>query len=1396
MGYFWKSIVVFLLIFGWGFNNAIDALQPPRPGEIEELRQKGVLESRVEFAKGTGNHKIDDYLLKKAISKLRRGLLQSKGMSIDEIDNISPLPAPPSDWQGMPTTGDIKIFALLIDFNDYPRVNSQTDVNNKIFGNGDPSDFPYESLRNYYLRSSYNLLNITEGATLGWYRYNGNRSDIEQTITGRENLIKEALNYFNSQGQNFSQYDNDNDGYIDYFAVFWAGPQGEWATFWWGQYIMNFDDQSYILDGKRLRRYSWQEESINGNPLNPVTVIHETGHALGLPDYYDYDETVGPDGGVGGLDMMDSVWGDHNSFSKWVLDWITPSIVSNGIQILTLNASATSQDAVIIWPGIDEDDIFSEFFVVQNRYRTGNDVTYPNDGMLIWHVDAGLNYYETNYLYDNSFTEHKLLRLMEADGLEEIEANSGADAGDFYTPGRILGPCSAPSTIKYDGTDSYVEISNISINGQQITATFDANNAEVCGRSIVVNKLGNGTGGVASSGRICINYPCSWRYSQGATVTLTPIEDYGSIDGVVWSGCDSVTGRQCFVTLNTDRTVTITFNYTSSYGRIAGRVTDGSNRIPNVYVYIYNANNDYITYSITNSEGNYITRDLNTGNYKVWFVGDDIGYNRIYYNGKNSLSQADIVSVSSPNITQNINASLTDTTPPDTQITSGPSGTITTNSAAFTYTGTDNVTPAANLLYATYLQGYYRGWSSFSSSTTKSYSNLPNGSYTFQVKAIDQAGNKDSTPATRSFTVSVDTTPPDTSITSGPSGTITTNSAAFTFTGTDNVTSTANLLYATYLQGYDSDWSSFSSSTTKSYSNLPNGSYTFQVKAKDQAGNEDPTPATRAFTVAVPDTTPPDTSITGGPSGTITTNSATFTFTGTDNVTSTANLLYATYLQGYDSDWSSFSSSTTKSYSNLPNGSYTFQVKAKDQAGNEDPTPATRAFTVAVPDTTPPDTSITGGPSGTITTNSATFTFTGTDNVTSTANLLYATYLQGYDSDWSSFSSSTTKSYSNLPNGSYTFQVKAKDQAGNEDPTPATRAFTVAVPDTTPPDTSITGGPSGTITTNSATFTFTGTDNVTSTANLLYATYLQGYDSDWSSFSSSTTKSYSNLPNGSYTFQVKAKDQAGNEDPTPATRSFTVAYSNRCDFNGDGKTDILWRNKSTGQNVVWLMNGTTYSSYAELLQVADTNWQIVGTGDFNGDGKTDILWRNKISGQNVIWLMNGTIYSNYVELLQVPDTNWQIVGTGDFNGDGKTDILWRNKGTGQNVVWYMNGTTYSSYAEIMQVTDTNWQIVGTGDFNGDGKIDIVWRNKSTGQNVVWYMNGATYSSYAEIMQVTDTNWQIVGTGDFNADGKVDILWRNKTTGQNVVWLMNGITYSSYAELPQVTDTNWEVVGPK
>jgi hypothetical protein len=241
----------------------------------------------------------------------------------------------------------------------------------------------------------------------------------------------------------------------------------------------------------------------------------------------------------------------------------------------------------------------------------------------------------------------------------------------------------------------------------------------------------------------------------------------------------------------------------------------------------------------------------------------------------------------------------------------------------------------------------------------------------------------------------------------------------------------------------------------------------------------------------------------------------------------------------------------------------------------------------------------------------------------------------------------------------------------------------------------------------------------------------------------------------------------------------------RSDFNGDDKSDILWQNSSTGQRVIWIMNGTTFQSAVSLGTVA-TSWSIAGSGDFNGDGKSDILWQNSSTGQRVIWIMNGTTFQSAVSLGTVA-TSWSIAGSGDFNGDGRSDILWQNSSTGQRVIWIMDGTTLQSFVSLGTVA-TSWSIAGSGDFSGDGKADILWQNSSTGQRVIWIMDGTTLQSFVSLGTVA-TSWSITGSGDFNGDGRSDILWQNSSTGQRVIWIMNGTTLQSAVSLGFVA-TSW------
>jgi M6 family metalloprotease-like protein len=453
------TVVASILLFA--FSLAF-ALEPPTREQIERYRLDGTLAARIAQARSFGNYKMAPRLVSGLRERMRgmtmdRAGLRTRPRATDRIM------VPPPGWTGMPTSGTVKVLALLIAFNDYPAVTPAATFASRLFGDGQGGP-PFDSLRNYYRRSSYNQLEI-QGNVLGWYTAPYARSTVAETDTGRQNLIKEALTYFDQQGHDFSQYDNDGDGAIDYFCVFWTGPHGEWASFWWGYYT-GFYDSSFRLDGKRLSQYSWQWE-LYGYPsgnFSPSTIVHETGHALGVPDYYDYDDTIGPRGGVGGLDIMDGTAGDHNCFSKFMLDWISPTVVAAAPRTVSLAASGLNRDALLFMPGAVPGRIFDEYFMVQNRQRVGNDTGLftGTDGLLVWHVDARLTGSGWDFLYDNSYTAHKLLKLVEADGLEEIETYGvNAAAGDYYKAGRSLSPWGTPNTARYNGTPTGLGITNI-----------------------------------------------------------------------------------------------------------------------------------------------------------------------------------------------------------------------------------------------------------------------------------------------------------------------------------------------------------------------------------------------------------------------------------------------------------------------------------------------------------------------------------------------------------------------------------------------------------------------------------------------------------------------------------------------------------------------------------------------------------------------------------------------------------------------------------------------------------------------------------------------------------------------------------------------------------------------
>jgi hypothetical protein len=249
------------------------------------------------------------------------------------------------------------------------------------------------------------------------------------------------------------------------------------------------------------------------------------------------------------------------------------------------------------------------------------------------------------------------------------------------------------------------------------------------------------------------------------------------------------------------------------------------------------------------------------------------------------------------------------------------------------------------------------------------------------------------------------------------------------------------------------------------------------------------------------------------------------------------------------------------------------------------------------------------------------------------------------------------------------------------------------------------------------------------------------------------------------------------------------------DFDGDSKADILWRDVN-GSVSLWRMNGANVLStnFLTPYSSANNNWQIASTDDFNGDGRTDILWRNTDDGRLSLWQMNGSnaLSTGLLSPYPTVDNSWKVSGTGDFNGDGKADILWRHT-NGSVSLWQMNGANVIStgYLTPYPIVDNSWQVAGINDFNGDGNADILWHNDD-GRNSLWQMNGSNAISTGLINPYPDSTWKISGTGDVTGDGKADILWRNQINGSLSLWQMNGANVISGNALALSPDASWQI----
>ncbi|HEU6444794.1 MAG TPA: hypothetical protein VFL61_07055 [Gaiellaceae bacterium] len=422
-----------------------------------------------------------------------------------------------------------------------------------------------------------------------------------------------------------------------------------------------------------------------------------------------------------------------------------------------------------------------------------------------------------------------------------------------------------------------------------------------------------------------------------------------------------------------------------------------------------------------------------------------------------------------------------DTTAPNTTIISSPPLVTNQTSAGFTFTSTE-----ANSTFQCSLDN-----AGFADCPSGPYTGLGAGIHNFRVRATDPAGNADATPA--SYTWTIDIIAPNTTITSNPLSVTNQTTASFGFSSTE-----AGSTFECSLDG-----AAFAACTNpKSYTGLPGGTRRFEVRAKDPAGNTDASPAIYQWTIdlvgvaAVIGIAPPSvTSLT----------SASFTFSSSEPDATFECSLDAALFTGC---------SSPLTYNNLTDGPHTFKVRAIDHpAGNTGPE-ASHTWSV---DTRPPTATVTSGPAALGNSRSATFTFSADEPSSFQCSLDGGGFVP----------CSSPTSYADLGDGAHTFVARPTDAVGNPGAS-GSYAWTV---DGTAPDTTLLAAPRSTTTSIAASFRFSASESAGFQCKL-----------DAGAFGPcSSPKSYARLRRSRHTFQVRAIDPAGNVDPTPAVRRWTIA---------------------------------------------------------------------------------------------------------------------------------------------------------------------------------------------------------------------------------------------------------------
>lgn len=329
--------------------------------------------------------------------------------------------------ESIPTTGDRNLLVIPISFKDSDKDAKRREdgtifLKNAFFG--DNSRTNYYSVAGYYNSSSYGQLRLN-GEVAPWFDLDMTSGDLLKLpyMTASSTAVAKAVDYLKEHSDiDFSAYDTDGDDHIDGVYAIYDYPVNEKSKLFWAYTHYTFEGENSLNNSKPfLNGYSWTSlETIIQKDNRSYTnyLIHETGHLLGLTDYYntrfsldDEDYKFQP---TGCFDMMDYNIGDHSSFSKYLFKWTSPMVLKKNIETtIKLKPFTTSGEYILIPSSKYNNTPFSEYLLLEyfaptgaNKFSGAYSYTDANGktgiykypqyyGLKIYHVNATLGYFQS-----------------------------------------------------------------------------------------------------------------------------------------------------------------------------------------------------------------------------------------------------------------------------------------------------------------------------------------------------------------------------------------------------------------------------------------------------------------------------------------------------------------------------------------------------------------------------------------------------------------------------------------------------------------------------------------------------------------------------------------------------------------------------------------------------------------------------------------------------------------------------------------------------------------------------------------------------------------------------------------------------------------------------------------